>query len=57
MAEPTITLDEFCKRISSRVRAVALISGFHTHATLSGWSHKTEADWLSEFDKFCKAPA
>ncbi|NCA72072.1 MAG: hypothetical protein EOM91_18735 [Sphingobacteriia bacterium] len=58
-AEPTsdsasaaVTLDEFCARLSERVRKIPLISGFAADCRAAGHLRDTEAAYQAAFDAF-----
>lgn len=51
-----LTLDEFCARLSARLRKPELISGFHSAQTLSGATKSTEEAFQARFDEFVNKP-
>lgn len=55
-ALPTITLDEFCQRLSETVRRPELIAGFYSTASASGAHADTQAGYQSRFDIFINTP-
>ena len=49
---PVIALDEFCARLSERVRKVPLISGFAADRRAAGHLRDSEAGYQAAFDAF-----
>lgn len=49
---PVVSLDEFCARLSERVRKVPLISGFAADERSAGRLRNTEAAYQAAFDAF-----
>lgn len=49
---PVIALDEFCARLSERVRKIPLISGFAADCRRSEHLRDTEAAYQAAFDAF-----
>jgi hypothetical protein len=49
---PVIDLDEFCARLSERVRKIPLISGFAADCRKNGHLRDTEASYRVAFDAF-----
>ncbi|BCP56314.1 hypothetical protein K32_49310 [Kaistia sp. 32K] len=58
-AEPqsTITLNEFCLRLSTRVKRVELIGAFEHAERAADKANDTEAAYQARFDAFIKKPA
>ncbi len=51
-----LTLNEFCARLSSRVKRVELIGAFAHSAKAAGNLRRTEAEFQAQFDAFIKKP-
>ena len=49
---PVLTLDEFCARLSERVRKIPLISGFAADCRRLDRMRDTEAAYQAAFDAF-----
>lgn len=52
----TLTLTEFCTRLSVPVRRPALIGAFEAVERQAGRTKATEAEFRSRFDDFVKQP-
>lgn len=55
-ATVTLTLTEFCTRLSVPVRRPALIGAFEAVERKAGRTKGTEAEFRSRFDDFVKQP-
>ena len=55
-AEFPLSLDEFCARLSTKDRRVALIAGFHAHARERGMTTAREADFRNAWDAYRVLP-
>lgn len=55
--EDSITLDEFCTRLSKTDRRVELIGAFHFDEKRGERVKDTEANFSGRFDKFANKPA
>jgi hypothetical protein len=55
-AEQELTLTEFCIRLSSRDRRVALIGGFNYTETQTGVIKDLESKFQARFDAFANKP-
>ena len=55
-APVTLTLTEFCTRLSVPVRRPALIGAFEAVERQAGRTKATEAEFRSRFDDFVKQP-
>jgi hypothetical protein len=51
-AEPTIHLDEFCQRLSERVKTYTLIAGFEREMRGAGNLRATSSAYLASFEAF-----
>lgn len=50
-------LDEFCVRLSSRVRRPELIGGFYAHAKSTGMLSAQEPEFMAAFEAYRRLPA
>lgn len=55
-SEQELTLDEFCRRLSSHDRRVELISGFHASQVREGVVKSTESVFKKRYDDFGNKP-
>lgn len=52
-----LTLQEYCRRLSTRDRRVELIAGFHHEETAAGHLKDSEAAFEARFNTYCTQPA
>jgi hypothetical protein len=52
-----LTLEEFCRRLSSKITAPELIGGFNHSQIAAGKIKGSEASFAAAFDAFSKQPA
>lgn len=55
--EITLSLDEFCRRISTKDRRVEMIGAFHHVEKAAKRIRATEPEFQKRFETFCNAPA
>jgi hypothetical protein len=55
-AQPSVTLDDFCVRISETVRSPELIAGFHHVERAAGRLRGTFDEYKTRFDAFRNLP-
>lgn len=51
-----LSLDEFCARLSQKVKKVALIGGFHFHAKQTGLLMGKESQFMAAWEQFRRLP-
>lgn len=53
----SLTLDDFCRRLSETDKRVALIGGFHAEEKASGRTKDRESAYRARYADFIKRPA